>query len=72
MVPYFIGGRNFCRVTITHNIFADYVFCQLHRLPEQHNCIYDHKEKGRQEAREKMVSPKKHMGTSLKRIDSDS
>ena len=54
------------------SFFADYVFCQLHRLPEQHNCIYDHKEKGRQEAREKMVSPKKHMGTSLKRIDSDS
>jgi hypothetical protein len=51
---------------------CDYVFCQLHRLPEQHDCIYDHKEKGRQEAREKMVSPKKHVGTSLKRIDSDS
>ena len=53
-------------------LFADYVFCQLHRLPEQHDCIFDHKEKGREEARNKMVSPKKHMGTSLKRIDSDS
>lgn len=51
---------------------CDYVFCQLHRLPEQHNCIFDHKEKGRQDARDKMVSPKKHIGTSLKRIDSDS
>lgn len=51
---------------------CDYVFCQLHRLPEQHDCLYDHKERGRLEAREKMVSPKKHMGTSLKRIDSDS
>jgi len=51
---------------------CDYVFCQLHRLPEQHDCIFDHKEKGRQDARDKMVSPKKHIGTSLKRIDSDS
>lgn len=50
---------------------CDYVFCQMHRLPEQHDCMYDHKEKGRQEAREKMVSPKKHVGTSLKRLDSD-
>jgi len=51
---------------------CDYVFCQMHRLPEQHDCIFDHKENGRAEARKKMVSPKKHMGTSLKRIDSDS
>lgn len=50
---------------------SDYVFCQLHRLPEQHDCIYDHKGKGRQDARDKMVSPKKHIGTSLKRIDSN-
>ena len=53
-------------------LLSDYVFCQLHRLPEQHNCIFNHKEKGRQDARDKMVSPKKHIGTSLKRIDSDS
>lgn len=51
---------------------CDFVFCQMHRLPEQHDCIFDHKEKGRQDARDKMVSPKKHIGTSLKRIDSDS
>jgi len=51
---------------------CDYIFCQLHRLPEQHDCIFNHKEKGRQAAREKMVSPKKHVGNSLKRIDSDS
>lgn len=49
-----------------------YTFCELHRLPEQHACMYDHKESGRQEARDKMVSPKKHVGTSLKRLDSDS
>lgn len=49
-----------------------YTFCELHRLPEQHACSYDHKENGRQEARDKMVSPKKHVGTSLKRLDSDS
>ena len=50
---------------------TDYVFCHLHRLPEQHDCIFDHKEHGRKEARDKMVSPKKHVGTSLKRLDSD-
>lgn len=48
-----------------------YTFCELHRLPEQHACTYDHKESGRQEAREKMVSPKKHVGTTLRRLDSD-
>ena len=53
-------------------VFSDYIFCQMHRLPEQHSCVFDHKTSGRQEARDKMVSPKKHMGTSLKRIDSDS
>jgi len=47
-----------------------YTFCELHRLPEQHTCTYNHKENGRQEAREKMVSPKKHVGTSLRRLDS--
>lgn len=50
---------------------CDYVFCEVHRLPEQHECLYDHKEHGRKEAREKMVSPKKHVGTTLKRLDSD-
>lgn len=50
---------------------CDYVFCHLHRLPEQHDCMFDHKEHGRKEARDKMVSPKKHVGTSLKRLDSD-
>lgn len=50
---------------------CDYVFCEVHRLPEQHECSYDHKEHGRKEAREKMVSPKKHVGTTLKRLDSD-
>jgi predicted nucleic acid binding AN1-type Zn finger protein len=49
---------------------CDYVFCEMHRLPEQHDCLYDHKERGRQEALGKMVSPKKHIGTSLKRLDS--
>lgn len=49
-----------------------YVYCALHRLPELHNCDFDHKEDGRREAREKMVKPKRHLGTSFKRIDSDS
>ncbi|KAK3714398.1 hypothetical protein QZH41_020643 [Actinostola sp. cb2023] len=47
-----------------------YVFCQLHRLPEQHECIFDHKESGRKEARQKMVTlgPRK-VGRSFQRID---
>lgn len=47
------------------------VFCLLHRLPEQHDCTFDHKEDGRREARAKMVPARKHVGTSLKRLDSD-
>ncbi|XP_013397711.1 AN1-type zinc finger protein 3 isoform X2 [Lingula anatina] len=50
---------------------CDYVFCNLHRLPEQHDCIFDHKESGRQQARDKIVKPTRHMGTSLKRLDSN-
>jgi len=48
-----------------------YVFCELHRLPEQHDCQYKHKEIGRQQALDKMISPKKHLGTTLRRLDSD-
>lgn len=52
------------------NCRCDFVFCQLHRLPEQHNCVFDHKESGRQEARKKMVSPgPKKVGRSFQRID---
>ncbi|KAL3873026.1 hypothetical protein ACJMK2_036188 [Sinanodonta woodiana] len=51
---------------------CDSVFCPMHRLPEQHNCTFDHKEDGRREAREKMVKPTRHLGTSFKRLDSDS
>ncbi|CAI9730199.1 AN1-type zinc finger protein 3-like isoform X1 [Octopus vulgaris] len=51
---------------------CDYVFCAAHRLPEQHNCIFDHKEDGRREAREKMIKPVRHLGTSFRRLDSDS
>lgn len=51
---------------------CDFVFCSLHRLPEQHSCQYDHKEDGRKEARDKMVKPTRHLGTSFKRLDSDS
>lgn len=52
------------------NCRCSYVFCQLHRLPEQHNCVFDHKESGRQEARKKMVSPgPKKVGRSFQRID---
>lgn len=51
---------------------ADRVFCPLHRLPELHGCQFDHKEDGRREAREKMVKPTRHLGTSFRRLDSDS
>lgn len=51
---------------------CEYVFCSLHRLPEQHNCTFDHKEHCRQEARAKMVVLRKHVGTALRRLDSDS
>lgn len=51
---------------------CDFIFCSLHRLPEQHDCGFDHKETSREEARSKMVVFKKHVGTALKRLDSDS
>lgn len=51
---------------------CDFVFCSLHRLPELHNCDFDHKEDGRREAREKMVKPTRHLGTSFQRLDPDS
>lgn len=51
---------------------CDYIFCPLHRLPEQHNCVFDHKGIGRKEAKDKMISPKKHAGASIKRMDSTS
>eukprot|EP00731_Ephydatia_muelleri_P027987 Em0019g860a len=48
-----------------------FVFCSLHRLPEQHDCQYDHKEVGRQEALKTMVpAGKKKMGRSFHRMDS--
>lgn len=52
------------------NCRCSYTFCQLHRLPEQHNCAFDHKESGRKEARKKMISPgPKKVGRSFQRID---
>ena len=51
---------------------TDNVYCSLHRLPELHGCDFDHKEDGRREAREKMVKPTRHLGTSFRRLDSDS
>jgi hypothetical protein len=48
-----------------------YVFCFLHRLPEQHHCVYDHKEGGRQEAMKSMVpASRKKFGRSFHRMDS--
>ena len=43
----------------------------MHRLPEQHNCMFDHKDSGRQEAMKKMVDTgKKKIGRSFHRMDS--
>ncbi|KAH9509253.1 hypothetical protein Btru_046592 [Bulinus truncatus] len=46
---------------------CDRVFCALHRLPELHECDFNHKEDGRREAREKMIKPTRHLGPSYRR-----
>ncbi|XP_059178177.1 AN1-type zinc finger protein 3-like [Physella acuta] len=48
---------------------CDRVFCALHRLPELHDCEFNHKEDGRREAREKMIKPTRHLGPSYRRED---
>ncbi|XP_030200599.1 AN1-type zinc finger protein 3 isoform X1 [Gadus morhua] len=45
-----------------------YVFCMLHRLPEQHNCLFDHLGRGREEAVLKMVKLDRKVGRSCQRI----
>uniref|UniRef100_A0A3Q3GNI1 Zinc finger, AN1-type domain 3 n=1 Tax=Kryptolebias marmoratus TaxID=37003 RepID=A0A3Q3GNI1_KRYMA len=45
-----------------------YVFCMLHRLPEQHECLFDHLGHGRQEAVLKMVKLDRKVGRSCQRI----
>lgn len=45
-----------------------YVFCMLHRLPEQHGCLFDHLGRGRQEAVLKMVKLDRKVGRSCQRI----
>lgn len=45
-----------------------YVFCMLHRLPEQHECLFDHLGRGRQEAVMKMVKLDRKVGRSCQRI----
>ncbi|XP_049575009.1 AN1-type zinc finger protein 3 isoform X2 [Syngnathus scovelli] len=45
-----------------------YVFCMLHRLPEQHDCLFDHLGSGRQEAVLKMVKLDRKVGRSCQRI----
>lgn len=44
------------------------VFCMLHRLPEQHDCMFDHLGRGRQEAVLKMVKLDRKVGRSCQRI----
>ncbi|XP_061116237.1 AN1-type zinc finger protein 3-like isoform X1 [Conger conger] len=45
-----------------------YVFCLLHRLPEQHGCLFDHLGRGREEAVMKMVKLDRKVGRSCQRI----
>ncbi|XP_037541891.1 AN1-type zinc finger protein 3 isoform X3 [Nematolebias whitei] len=45
-----------------------YVFCMLHRLPEQHDCVFDHLGRGREEAVLKMVKLDRKVGRSCQRI----
>nr|XP_030123117.1 AN1-type zinc finger protein 3 isoform X1 [Taeniopygia guttata] len=45
-----------------------YVFCMLHRLPEQHDCTFDHMGHGREEAIMKMVKLDRKVGRSCQRI----
>ncbi|KAG7237851.1 hypothetical protein INR49_031745 [Caranx melampygus] len=47
---------------------SGYVFCMLHRLPEQHECLFDHLGRGRQEAVLKMVKLDRKVGRSCQRI----
>lgn len=61
----------FIVVCIVTCLFLGYVFCLLHRLPEQHDCIFDHKDSGRQEAMKNMVATgRKKIGRSFHRMDS--
>ena len=43
-------------------------FCLLHRLPEQHNCLYDHKADGRKHDESKMVVHEEKHGRSYERL----
>lgn len=45
-----------------------FVFCMLHRLPEQHDCLFDHLGRGREEAVLKMVKLDRKVGRSCQRI----
>uniref|UniRef100_A0A3B1ISL2 AN1-type domain-containing protein n=1 Tax=Astyanax mexicanus TaxID=7994 RepID=A0A3B1ISL2_ASTMX len=45
-----------------------FVFCMRHRLPEQHDCVFDHQGRGRQEAVRKMVKLERKVGRSCQRI----
>ncbi|XP_051501434.1 AN1-type zinc finger protein 3 homolog isoform X1 [Myxocyprinus asiaticus] len=45
-----------------------YVFCMRHRLPEQHECEFDHLGRGREEAVRNMVKLDRKVGRSCQRI----
>ena len=55
-------------ISYTHTHLPGYVFCMLHRLPEQHECPFDHLGRGRQEAILKMVKLDRKVGRSCQRI----
>lgn len=45
-----------------------FVFCMRHRLPEQHDCLFDHLGRGREDAVLKMVKLDRKVGRSCQRI----
>uniref|UniRef100_H3CGE0 Zinc finger, AN1-type domain 3 n=1 Tax=Tetraodon nigroviridis TaxID=99883 RepID=H3CGE0_TETNG len=49
-----------------------FVFCSLHRLPEQHGCLFDHLGHGRREAVRKVVKLRRRVGRSCQRIGEES
>ena len=66
-----VVGIFLLKVDLCNGAFSiGYVFCLLHRLPEQHQCSYDHKESGREKDLQNMIPAKRHIGRSFHRLDS--
>lgn len=68
MYPLLADARAALMVCLLCFLAAGYVFCMLHRLPEQHDCTFDHMGRGREEAIMKMVKLDRKVGRSCQRI----